>query len=99
RVEIRIAVNRTESQELCVLESGNEAENALLVGNPETRLESDDVPHSRAAIFLAQLHDRKRFARCSRIFETNGFERPKAERVAPAARHFFDRHAAFEVRR
>src|SRR5215213_6137736 len=91
-------MNRAVSQEFCVCESRNHAQDPLLLRNAKTRLKTDDVPHVAVAILASQLNNGPRPTACSRIGETDRLQRPKTQSVAPALRRNFDGHAPFEVR-
>src|ERR1700694_1599998 len=90
-------MDRPVPQKLRSLEAGNHAQHALLLRNPEPRLESHHIPHTPTSIFLAKLHDGVRIATRARIAEANRLERTEAKRVPPALGHHFHRHAPLEV--
>src|SRR5205823_4051968 len=57
RVDVRVAVDAAEPQELGALESRDHPEHALLLRDRETGLKADQVPHLPRAVFLPELHD------------------------------------------
>ena len=73
-------------------------EHALLLGNPEPRLEADQVPHLARPVLPPELHHRVRLAAGARIGQADRLHRAEAQRLAAAARHLLDRQAALEVR-
>jgi hypothetical protein len=91
-------VNAAEAQEVGLLETGNRAENCTLRPRFKACLETDQVPHLRGAIFLAQLHHRIRLAARLGIDEADGLHRPKAQGLDPTLRHLFNRQTALEIR-
>src|SRR5207247_8975924 len=103
RVDVRIAVDAPEPQELGALETGNRPEDALLRGDCESRLEPDEVPHLARPVFLPELHDRVRLrltpGASPGIVEPKRFHRPMPEGLDTPLRHLLDRQAALAVRR
>ena len=97
RVNVGVAVQHPESNELRALEPWNRAEDALLLGNLELRLEPDEVVVLAREIVLAQLHDGPRDLPGAGVGKTHGLHRPVAERLGPAFGHHLDRQAALEV--
>ena len=57
RVDVSVAMDLAEAQELGVLEPGNQAQNARLLAEPQLILKADQVEAVGAQILLAQLHD------------------------------------------
>ena len=98
RVHVRVAVDAPESQELRILEAGDHLEHALLLGDPQPRLEADDVPHPSRAVLAPELHHRVGPTPRARVVESHGLHRAEAERLAPTTRHLLDGHAPLEVR-
>src|SRR5262249_41312161 len=97
-VEVRVAMDRAETEELRVLQSRDHPEYAALFTGAEPRLETDEVPHLASLIFAPKLQHGVRPFTCARIAETNRLHRSEAERIVAAGGHHFDRQAAFEVR-
>src|SRR5712691_12303350 len=98
RVQVAVAVNAAEPQELRCRESGNEPKDFLLRAGLEPRLEADEVPHLRGAIFLPQLDDGVRLAPGLRVGESNRLHGTESQRLDTALRHLLDRQASLEVR-
>ena len=99
RIDVRVPVDRSVTQELCVGEAGNRAEYALLFRNPEPRLESHEVPHPAGAVFAPQLYHRVRTLAGVGIGDPDRLHRPEPQRLASAPGHLFGRHAALEIGR
>jgi hypothetical protein len=97
-VEVRVPVNGAEAEELRVLEAGDHAKDALLLGIAKPRLKSHEVPHAAGAILHAKLDDGVRLAPGAWIDETDGLHRPEAQRLAASSRHLLGGHASLEVR-
>src|SRR5881398_4018939 len=102
RIDVRVAVDAPEAQELSLLEARNHPKHALLVGNLEARLEAHQVPHLARAILLAQLHDGVGLRAMTPgvspgILEPHWLHRPEAQHVA-AARRSEERRVGKECR-
>src|ERR1700693_1694701 len=91
-------MDRSVTKKLGLLQPGNHADHALLLGNPQAGLESHEVPHPAGTILLAKLHHRVSIATSARITQANWLKWSEAKSVAPALSHHFDWHAALEVR-
>ena len=89
-------MGHAEADELGVLETGNEAQDARLLAPPELRLEANEAIVVAGKGVLPQLHCRVRQTPRPRIDEADWFHRPEAQRIEPAMRHHFDRQAALE---
>src|SRR5690242_19169355 len=96
-VDVRVSVDGAEPEKLRALETGNHAEDALLLGVAEPRLESDQIPHPPVPIFHAQLNDGMTARAHPRVDETDRLHRAKTKGVPAAARHLLDGHAPLEV--
>ena len=91
-------MDRSVSKELRIRETGNHPQHALLLGNSQPRLESDDVPHVAVPVFATKLNDRPWSSARARIRQPNRLQRTEAQCVSAAFRRDLDRHASFEVR-
>src|SRR5678815_625136 len=60
RVDVRVAVDRAEAQELGAQEARDRAEDALLLGVRQAGLEADEVVRGQVSVLGPQLHDRPR---------------------------------------
>src|SRR6266496_3635557 len=87
-------------EKLRVLETRNGPEDPLLRPGFQSRLETDEVPHLRGAIFLPQLHHGVWLTPGASpgINQSNWFHRSEPQGLRSPLRHFFDREAAFEIR-
>ena len=97
-IEVRVAVNAPEPQELGIGEPRDQPKDARLLRHPEPRLEAHEVPHAPRLVFTAQLHHRPRPPPGPRIGQPDRLHRPEPQRLAPPPRHLLGRHASFEVR-
>src|SRR6185503_17869501 len=98
RVDVRVPMHGTPTQELRIGQPRNHSKHALLLARAQTRLEADEVPHPPAAILHAELRDRVGLPATPRVAQANRLHRPEAKRLAAAASHLLDRHASLEVR-
>src|SRR6266516_8097909 len=98
RIEIGIAVDRAVAKKLCVGETRNHSENALLFRDTQPGLKADKIPHSTGAILLAKLHDGVRLSTGAGIAQSYRLQWTEAQRIASALGHHLDWHAALEVR-
>ena len=96
-VDVGVAVDLSEAEELGVLEAGDEAQDARLFAELHVVLEADEVVAVGAEIFLAELHDGPGTAAGARVVEAHGLHGAEAEGVAAAARDLFDGEAGLEV--
>src|SRR5437868_5704173 len=97
-IEVRVPVYGAVSQKFRLLQTGNHSQHPLLFRDTKPRLESNEIPHPTSAVFLAELHDSISFASSAGIAQADRLEWTKPQRISPALGHYFDRHAAFEVR-
>src|SRR6266550_5151698 len=98
RIQVRIAVNRSVAEEFRIREPGNHAEHALLLRDSQSRLETDEIPHSAVTVFAPQLNYCVRLTSCARITKPYRLQRTEAQRFYSAIGRNFDEHATFEVR-
>ncbi len=98
RVDICVAVDLPEAQELRPLQAGDQPKDASLLGILQRVLEAHQVVAGGAQVLLAQLHDGVGPAAGARVAEAHGLHGAKSQRVAAAARQFLDGQAGFEVR-
>src|SRR5688500_8399409 len=86
------------AKELRVGEPRDHSKNALLLGNPQSGLKADKVPHRAGAILLAELYHGPWATAGAGIVEANGFHGTESERLAATLGHDLDRHASLEIR-
>src|SRR5689334_5896984 len=98
RIQIGIPVDRSVSQEFRIRESRNHTEYTLLFRDSQSRLETDEVPHSAVTVLSAQLNDRMRLTSRARIAKSHRLQGTEAQRFNSAIGRDFDGHATFEVR-
>src|SRR5208337_3720906 len=96
-VDVSVAVNLPVTQELRILEAGDEPKNVRLLTVLEVVLEADQVVGVRAQVLLAQLHHSVRYVPGARIAQADRLHRSEAQRVAPSPGNFLDGQAAFKV--
>ena len=99
RVDVGVAMDLAEAQELGVLKPRNHAENARLLGELQVVLEAHQVEAPVAQAFLAELRHGVGPLAGARVGQAHGFHGAEAQRIAAAARQFFDGQAGFEIRR
>ena len=88
-----------EPRELGMLEPGNGAEDAHLLGMFQLGLEADHVPQRAERIVLPQLHHGVRPLGAMRVGEADRLHRTMRQRLAAALRHHLDGQAALEIGR
>ena len=89
-----------EAGEFGILQAGNGAEDAHLLGVFELGLEADHVEQRAELVVLAQLHHRIGLdVGLARIGQAERLHRPVAQRFAAALGHHLDRQAAVEIGR
>ena len=96
-VDIGVAVDLAEAEELGLLEAGDQAQHARLLAELHMVLESHQVEALGAQILLAKLHDGPGTASGARIVQAHRLHGAEAQRVAAAARDLLDRQAGLEV--
>ena len=96
-VDIGIAVDLAEAQELGLLQARDQPQHARLFAELHMVLESDQVEALGAQIFLAKLHDGPGTASGARVVQAHRLHGTEAQRVAAAARDLLDRQAGLEV--
>ena len=69
-------MHRAEARELGLREARQRAEDALLLADPQLRLEADDVVEHAALVLLPQLHDGVRPLAGARVPSPTGFIGP-----------------------
>ena len=84
------------AHKLGIVQRGYHRKNALLLREPEVRLEADEVIDAALAVVAPQLHHGKGLVPRPRVLEPARLERPVAQSVASAARHDLNRHAALK---
>ncbi len=99
RIDISVAVDLSEAQELGRFETRNHPQHARLVAKFHVVLEADQVEAPRAQILLPQLHHGVRPSAGARIAQSHRLHGPEAQRLPPPPRQFLDRQAGFEERR
>ena len=85
-----------ETDELCVLQTGNHAENTSLLRPFEVCLEAYQVVERGCGVILTQLYYCVGLLAVARINEAYGLQRAKAHGVLASCCHFLDRHAGFK---
>ena len=88
-----------EPGEFGLLQTGDHAEDAGLLGIFQLRLEADHVVERAERIVLAELHDGIGFVRRVRIGQPDRLHGAVGQRLDAALRHHLDRQAAFEIGR
>ncbi len=96
RVDERVAVHDPVAGELGVLQAGDHAEDAALLGKRQVRLESHEVVARAVRVLRAQLERSPGAPARMRIGQPDRLERPEARRVATGARNFLDGLACLE---
>jgi len=96
-VDIGIPMNLPVTQELRILETGDQSQNSSLFPELEMVLKSDEVILIGAKVFLPQLDDCVWNFPGTWIPQPDRFHRPEPQCVAPAPRYLFNRKTAFEV--
>jgi hypothetical protein len=96
RIEIGVAVDAAETQELRVFEPRNQAENALLLRNCQPRLEPHHVVAGARLVFAPQLTDGKRPAAGAGVDKADRLQGPERERLPAPLRHHLDGQAGLE---
>ena len=99
RIDKGVAMERAEADEFGVFEAGNHAQDAALLRIGHLGLEADHVEQPRFAIILAKLDDGVELLAGARIEQADRAHRAEGEGLTATARHFLDRHAAFEINR
>ncbi len=89
-------MHHPEADELGVLESRDQRQDACLLAPFQLRLETHQAEVIAGDVVLTQLHHGVRRAPGSRIDESDRLHRSEAERVATAMRHHLDRQTTFE---
>src|ERR1700681_168402 len=90
-------MDRPVTEKLGLGQTWNHSENALLLGNPESRLKAHQIPHTTSSILLTKLHYCVCLASSPGIAKSHRLEGTKTHRVASTLRHHFDRHASLEI--
>ena len=98
-VDVRVAVEHPEAHELGALEARQHPEDALLLADPELRLEADEVEVLPREIVLAELHGGVRLATGARVRQAERLHRAVPQSLDPPLGHGLDRKAPFEVDR
>ncbi len=97
RVDVSVAMDLSVAQETRVLKTRNQAQDLSLFAELKVVLKSNEIVGIRAKIFLAKLHNGIGHFACAGISQSDGFHRPKTQRVAASARDLFDGQAAFKI--
>src|SRR5262249_54482959 len=97
-VDIGVAMDLSEAQELRILQSRDHPQNACLFAELQMILESDQVEARCAQILLPQLNYGPWAPACPRIVEPHRFHGTEAQGIATATRQLFDRETCFEER-
>src|ERR1022692_2739789 len=97
RIDVGVAMNLTEAEELRMFQSRNHAQDAGLLAELQMVLEADQVEAIGAQVFLAELHGGPGTAARARIDQSHGLHGAEAQRIAAAAGEFLDRQASFEI--
>ena len=96
RIQIGVFVHYAETHELCVLQTGNHAENTSLLRPFEVCLEAYQVIKGGCGVILTQLHYCVGFLPVTRVNEAYRLQRAEAHGVLASCSHFLDRHAGFK---
>jgi hypothetical protein len=96
-VDVGIAVDAAIAKELRLGQPGNRAEDALLLGNPESGLEPDQVPHLAGPILATELDHGVGFPPSARVGQPDRLHRAEAQRFGAPRRHLLHRQASLEV--
>ena len=100
RIDVGVAVQPAEPRELGILEAGDGAEDAHLLGMLQLGLEADHVVERAQRIVLAKLDHRIGLGRrIVGIGQAHRLHRAVPQRLGAALRHDFDRQAAVEIGR
>ena len=86
RVNKRIAMHDSISEEFGILETRNHTKHATLFGPRKISLESDDVIRGMVRVFSAQLNCGPRTSARTWISKAHGFHGPKPKRINPRPR-------------
>src|SRR3954451_25061834 len=92
RIQEGVAMQAAEASEFGLLQTGNGAEDALLLAIFQLGLEADDVVERAEFVVLAQLNDRVGFGGgIARIGQADRLHRAVAQSLGTAFRHHLDR--------
>ena len=95
-VDVGVAVNHPEADELGVLEPRDEPQDARLLAPLHLGLEPDEAEVIAGERILPELHARVRLAPGARIGQPHRLHRPEPQRVDAAPRHHLDWQTALE---
>ena len=96
RGDKRVAVHLPVADELGLLQPGDHAQHALLLGVGQVGLEADQIVQRAGQVVLAQLSDRIRPVAGARVVQPHRAHGPVGQGLQIARRHHFHRQAAFE---
>ena len=99
RVDVGVAVDRSEPHELGPLQTRNQPQHAPLFGPLELRLKADQAEVVGREVVLAELRDGVRLPSGGRIGEADRLHGAEPQGVDPAVGRHLDRQAALEERR
>src|SRR5687768_13880124 len=84
------------TQELRILQAGDESQDALLFRKLEVGLETNQIIKATCQVILPQLHDSIRTFTCARISQTNRAHGAKRQRIHSTVGNNLDRQTTFE---
>ena len=96
RIQVGVFVHYAETDELCVLQTGNHAENTSLLRPFEVCLEAYQIIKGGSGVILTQLYYCVGFFAVARVNEPYRLQRTEAHGVLASCSHFLDRHAGFK---
>ncbi len=97
RVDVSVAVDLAEAQELGVLQPGNQPQHARLIAPLHVVLEPDQVVGIVAQVLLPQLDHRVGLFAGARIAQPDRLHGAEAQSIAAAVRDLLDRQASLEI--
>ena len=95
-IKVRVAVHHAHPVVLRVLESGDHAEDSLLLAELEACLEADEVVHRFRPVVLPELQACIGLLACPGVDKTYGLERAVPHGILASRCHRLYRHAPFE---
>ena len=96
RIQVGVFVHYAETDELCVLQTGNHAENTSLLRPFEMCLEAYQIIKGGSGVILTQLYYCICFLAITRVNEAYRLQRAEAHGVLASCSHFLNRHAGFK---